>query len=201
MKKKMVIQMFLAILALSLFFFTYYYKNPQHQLDSNLNTDTVTDTDKIDSTIKSTHKTSSIIENAKYTGSNNRGSFFEINANLAEVTNVEPNLSYMKKVKAVIKLIDGRAILIESDRAIYNRLTNDTNFMENVLITDEENKIACDNLDLYISKNLITAYNNVKYDSLNGFLLADKVDIDILKKEAKIFMFDPKNNVKLRYKN
>ena len=201
MKKKMVIQMFLAILALSLFFFTYYYKNPQHQLDSNLNTDTVTDTDKIDSTIKSTHKTSSIIENAKYTGSNNRGSFFEINANLAEVTNVEPNLSYMKKVKAVIKLIDGRVILIESDRAIYNRLTNDTNFMENVLITDEENKIACDNLDLYISKNLITAYNNVKYDSLNGFLLADKVDIDILKKEAKIFMFDPKNNVKLRYKN
>ena len=201
MKKKMVIQMFLAILALSLFFFTYYYKNPQRQLDSNLNTDTVTDTDKIDSTIKSTRKTSSIIENAKYTGSNNRGSFFEINASLAEITNVEPNLSYMKKVKAVIKLIDGRAILIESDRAIYNRLTNDINFMENVSITDEENKIACDNLDLYISKNLITAYNNVKYDSLNGFLLADKVDIDILKKEAKIFMFDPKNNVKLRYKN
>ena len=150
MKKKMVIQMFLAILALSLFFFTYYYKNPQHQLDSNLNTDT--DTDKIDSAIKSTRKTSSIIENAKYTGSNNRGSFFEINASLAEITNVEPNLSYMKKVKAVIKLIDGRVILIESDRAIYNRLTNDTNFMENVLITDEENKIACDNLDLYISK-------------------------------------------------
>ena len=189
--------MFLAILALSLFFFTYYYKNPQRQLDSNLNTDT----DKINSTIKSTRKTSSIIENAKYTGSNNKGAFFEINASLAEITNVEPNLSYMKKVKAVIKLIDGRVILIESDRAIYNRLTNDTNFMENVLITDEENKIACDNLDLYISKNLITAYNNVKYDSLNGFLLADKVDIDILKKEAKIFMFDPKNNVKLRYKN
>ena len=153
MKKKMVIQMFLAILALSLFFFTYYYQNPQRQLDSNLNTDT--DTDKIDSTIKSTRKTSSIIENAKYTGSNNRGAFFEINASLAEITNVEPNLSYMKKVKAVIKLIDGRVILIESDRAIYNRLTNDTNFMENVSITDEENKIACDNLDLYISKNLI----------------------------------------------
>ena len=201
MKKKMVIQMFLAILALSLFFFTYYYKNPQRQLDSNLNTDAVTDTDKIDSTVKSTRKTSSIIENAKYTGSNNRGSFFEINASLAEITNFEPNLSYMKKVKAVIKLIDGRVILIESDRAIYNRLTNDTNFMENVSITDEENKIACDNLDLYISKNLITAYNNVKYNSLNGFLLADKVDIDIFKKEAKIFMFDPKNNVKLRYKN
>ena len=142
MKKKMVIQMFLAILALSLFFFTYYYKNPQRQLDSNLNTDTVTDTDKIDSTIKSTRKTSSIIENAKFTGSNNKGAFFEINAGLAEITNVEPNLSYMKKVKAVIKLIDGRVILIESDRAIYNRLTNDTNFMENVLITDEDNKIT-----------------------------------------------------------
>ena len=199
MKKKIAIQLFLAIVAFLLIFFTYYNKNPLDQFDSDIHANK--DADKIENIIKSTKKTTNIIENANYTGSNNRGSFFEINAGTAEVVDDEPNLSFMKKVKAVIKLMDGRIIIIEADKAIYNKLTNDTNFMENVSIADDEEKITCDNLDLYISKNLITAYNNVKYDSLNGFLLADKVDIDILKKEAKIFMYDQRNNVKLRYKN
>jgi len=52
-----------------------------------------------------------------------------------------------------------------------------------------------------MSKNLITAYNNVKYNGMKGFLIADKVDIDILKNEANIFMFDKKNKVQVKYKN
>ena len=201
MKRKTAIQLFLATVAFLLIFFTYYNKTPLDQLDSNIDADKENGKDKIENTIKSTEKTTNIIENAKYTGSNNRGAFFEINAGTAEAVADKPDLSFMKEVKATIKMPDGRFIIIVSDRATYNKLTNDTNFIGNVSITDAEDKITCDNLDLHISKNLITAYNNVKYDSLSGFLLADKVDIDILKKEAKIFMYDQKNNVKLRYKN
>jgi len=36
---------------------------------------------------------------------------------------------------------------------------------------------------------------------MKGFLIADKVDIDILKNEANIFMFDKKNKVQVKYKN
>ena len=56
-----------------------------------------------------------------------------------------------------------------------------------------------------MSKNLITAYNNlnVKYNSIEGtgFLFADKVDLDILKNEANVFMFKKNDKVRVKYKN
>ena len=52
-----------------------------------------------------------------------------------------------------------------------------------------------------MSKNFISAYNNVKYNGINGLLVADKVNIDILKNEADIFMFEKKDKVRVKYKN
>ena len=54
-----------------------------------------------------------------------------------------------------------------------------------------------------MSKNLITAYNSVKYkNSKNSYVLADKIDIDMMTEEANIYMFDKKNDrVKVKYRN
>ena len=56
-----------------------------------------------------------------------------------------------------------------------------------------------------MSKNLITAYNNlnVKYNDKDGlgFLIADRVDVDILKNEVNVFMFEKNNKVRIKYKN
>ena len=52
-----------------------------------------------------------------------------------------------------------------------------------------------------MSKNLISVYNNVEYNGNEGFLIADKVDIDILKNEAEIFMFKKNDRVQIKYKN
>jgi hypothetical protein len=52
-----------------------------------------------------------------------------------------------------------------------------------------------------MSKNLITAYNNVRYNGIKGFLVADKVDMDILNNEANIFMFEKNDKVRVKYKN
>ena len=77
MKRKTAIQLFLATVAFLLIFFTYYNKTPLDQLDSNIDADKENGKDKIENTIKSTEKTTNIIENAKYTGSNNRGAFLK----------------------------------------------------------------------------------------------------------------------------
>ena len=88
---------------------------------------------------------------------------------------------------------------------MYNRATNDTEFWGNVEATEQDNIITSDNLDLFMSKNLITAYNNlnVKYNNMDGlgFLIADKVNIDILKNEVNIFMFEKDSKVQVKYKN
>ena len=185
MKKNKIIQFSLVTVGIILFFFTYYSGNK----------DKIADVDKnisIGEVGTLTEETSNIIKNANYIGTNNRGIFFELNAAIAEVKYDEPNISQLQDVFVVIKLRDLRTIHIQSDKARFNKISNDCEFFGNVKITDQDNVITSDNLDLYMSKNLITAYNNVKYNGMKGFLIADKVEIDILKNEANIFMFDKK---------
>ena len=134
-------------------------------------------------------------------GTNNKGTLFEINAALAEIKYDEPNLSQLQDVFVVIKMKDSRIIHIRSDRAVFNKISNDCEFFGHVKITEQGNIITSDNLDLYMSKNLITAYNNVNYNGIKGLLIADKVDIDILKNEANIFMFGKNDKVRVKYKN
>ena len=174
-----------------LFFFTY-YSGDKKKVDENI---------LKEETVNLTAETSNIIENVNYVGTDNKGTFFELNAAIAEIKQDAPNISQLQDVYVVIKLNDMRTIHIRSDKAIFNKTSNDCEFFENVKVTEQDNIITSDNLDLYMSKNLITVYNNVKYDGMKGFLIADKMDIDILKNEANIFMFDKKNKVQVKYKN
>ena len=194
MKKNKIIQFSLVIAGIILFFFTY------HSSDK----DKVADIDKnilIDDADKLTGKTSSIIENVNYIGTNNKGTFFELNAAIAKVKQNEPNISLLQDVFAIIKLNNLRTIHIRSDKATFNKISNDCEFFGNVKITEQDNIITSDNLDLFMSKNLVTVYNNVEYNGKKGFLIADKVEIDILKNEANIFMFEKDGKVRVNYKN
>ena len=194
MKKNKIIQFSLVTVGIILFFFTYYSGNKDKIADIDKKT-SIGEVDEL------TEETSSIIKNANYIGTDNRGTFFELNAAIAEIKLDDPNVSHLQDVLVVIKLKDLRTIHIQSDKAIFNKISNDCEFFGHVKITEQDNVITSDNLDLYMSKNLITAYNNVKYNGIKGLLIADKVDIDILKNEANIFMFDKKNKVQVKYKN
>jgi LPS export ABC transporter protein LptC len=193
-KKNRVIQFSLVIAIIILFFTTYYSSDK----------DKIADADKNDSTEnanKLTEKTSNIIENVNYTGTNNRGTFFELNAAIAEQKYNEPNLSRLQDVFVVIRLKNLRTIHIQSDKAVFNKISNDCEFFENVKITEQDNVITSDNLDFYNSKNFLQAYNNVEYSGMKVALIADKVDVDLLKNEANIFMFKKNDKVKIKYKN
>ena len=194
MKKNRVIQFSLVIAIIILFFTTYYSGDKDKIVDAN----------KISSTenaSKLKEESSNIIENANYTGTNNRGTFFELNAAIAEIKHDEPNLSRLQDVFVVIRLKNLRTIHIQSDKAVFNKISNDCKFFGNVKITEQDNVITSDNLDFYNSKNLLQAYNNVEYSGMKGALIADKVDVDLLKNEANIFMFKKNDKVKVKYKN
>ena len=174
------------------------------QLEHGMEQKKIVDADQnieIEKVSKLTEKISNVLENVNYNGSDGRGTFFNLNASLAEIPIDKPNLSNMKVVNAVIRVKNGTEIHIKSDFCVYDRSTNDAQFTGNVLVTEANNQITSDNLDLMMSNNLITIYNNVKYKSEKGFLIADKVDIDILKNESNIFMFGKKDKVQVKYKN
>ena len=194
MKKNRVIQFSLLIAIIILFFITYYYGDKDKIVDANKNSST-------ENASKLTEETSNIIENVNYTGTNNRGTFFELNAAIAEIKYDEPNLSRLQDVFVVIRLRNLRTIHIQSDKAVFDKITNDCEFFGNVKITEQDNIITSDNLDFYNSKNFLQAYNNVKYNGMKGDLIADKMDVDLLKNEANIFMFKKNYKVKAKYKN
>ena len=194
MKKNRVIQFSLVIAIIILFFTTYYSGDKDKIVDANKNSST-------ENASKLTEETSNIIENVNYTGTNNRGTFFELNAAIAELKYDEPNLSRLQDVFVVIRLRNLRTIHIQSDKAVFNKISNDCEFFGNVKITEQDNVITSDNLDFYNSKNFLQAYNNVEYSGMKGALIADKVDVDLLKNEANIFMFKKNDKVKVKYKN
>lgn len=194
MKKNRVIQFSLVIAIIILFFTTYYSGDKDKIVDANKNSST-------ENASKLTEETSNIIENVNYTGTNNRGTFFELNAAIAEIKQDEPNLSQLQDVFVVIRLRNLRTIHIQSDKAVFNKISNDCEFFGNVKITEQDNVITSDNLDFYNSKNFLQAYNNVEYSGMKGTLIADKVDVDLLKNEANIFMFKKNDKVKVKYKN
>ena len=194
MKKNRVIQFSLVIAIIILFFTTYYSGDKDKVVDADKNSST-------ENASKLTEETSNIIENVNYTGTNNRGTFFELNAAIAEIKHDEPNLSRLQEVFVVIRLRNLRTIHIQSDKAIFNKISNDCEFFGNVKITEQDNVITSDNLDFYHSKNFLQAYNNVEYSGMKGTLIADKVDVDLLKNEANIFMFKKNDKVKAKYKN
>ncbi|MBO6493816.1 MAG: LPS export ABC transporter periplasmic protein LptC [Pelagibacteraceae bacterium] len=194
MKKNRVIQFSLVIAIIILFFTTYYSSDKDKIADADKNGST-------ENANKLTEKISNIIENVNYTGTNNRGTFFELNAAIAEKKHDEPNLSRLQDVFVVIRLKNLRTIHIQSDKAVFNKISNDCEFFGNVKITEQDNVITSDNLDFYNSKNFLQAYNNVKYSGMKGALIADKVDVDLLKNEANIFMFKKNDKVKVKYKN
>ena len=194
MKKNRVIQFFLVIAIIILFFTTYYSGDKDEIIDANKNSST-------ENVSKLTKETSNIIEDANYAGSNNKGTFFEINSAIAEVKRDEPNLSRLQDVFVVIRLRNLRIIHIEADTGIFNKVTNDSEFFGNVKITEQDNIITSDNLDFYNSKNLLQVYNNVTYTGNKGDLIADQMLVDLLNNEANIFMFEKGDKVKAKYKN
>ena len=194
MKKNRVIQFSLVIAIIILFFTTYYPGNKDKIIDANKNSST-------ENASKLTEEISNIIEDVNYAGSNNKGTFFELNAAIAEIKHDEPNLSRLQDVFVVIRLRNLRIIHIEADVGIFNKATNDSEFFGNVKITEQDNVITCDNLDFYNSKNLLQAYNNVTYTGKKGDLIADQVLVDLLNNEANIFMFEKGDKVKAKYKN
>ena len=140
---------------------------------------------------------SNLIENIKYTSVDKEGNGYIITSKTGELDYNQPELILMKNVIATINLHNSVPIIISADNAIYNNINYDTNFYENVVVTYNDHFISSDNLDLIFENNLATISNNIIYKNLNTKLQADKVEIDLITKNSKIFMNDKTKKIKI----
>jgi len=190
MQKKLFLQIFLLliILLISITFFIIYFGNniADRPLDNNK--------------IKSDNlpkKESNLIYNIQYLSKDKEGNSYIINSKFGEVDGDKQEIVYLKKVTATISLKNSELINIYADNAVYNNINYNTNFYENVSVVYSEHHITSDNLDLDFKKNLATIFNNISYKNLNTKLQADKIEIDLITKNSKIFMFNKSEKVKI----
>tara|TARA_B110000495_G_scaffold93222_1_gene80579 strand:- start:2023 stop:2346 length:324 start_codon:yes stop_codon:yes gene_type:complete len=103
----------------------------------------------------------------------------------------------MKNVKAIITDVKQNQIVITSISAKYNSGNRETNFIGNVFLAFADNTIKSENLDLLFEKNLLYISNEIVYKNSNIMLEADKLELEILSKDIKIYMHDKNQKIQI----
>ena len=189
MKKKKIVKIFLISVFLTILIAYIYYKF----YESNK-------AQIVEREISDPVYNSNIIKDVEYTTKDKDGNEYFIKAKEGEIDFSNSNIIFLKKVFALVKLIDSDEVTIVSDFGKYNSENYDTIFSKNVIINYLDNKITGDYLDFSIEKNSMVISKNVIYSNLKNILKADVIETNIKTKDTKIFMYEQQKKVNLRSK-
>ncbi len=145
--------------------------------------------------IKTDKKEKNIIEKINYISIDAEGNEYILSADHGKESIENPDIIILEKVVGKIKLKGKSDIEIKSDFAIYNSITFDTKFYENVLGSFDDSKISSDNLDLFFKNNKAKMYNNIKYLDKNTDANADEISFNLLNGDVNIKMFDKNQKI------
>jgi len=193
MKKKVLLQLilFLTVLVISIIFFkTYFVDDKITQVQEN----------ELTENASTELGNKNIIHDIEYISEDNRGNKYIITSEFSEVDENIPELVLMKNVKATLSRLNSNPIIIYAENALYDGGSHNTQFFTNVFVKYDDQNISSNNLDLIVEENFIKIFNNVIYSNLNTKLLADKIEIDIITKNSKIYMNNDPDMVKITKK-
>ena len=184
MNKKTIVQITLfLILSFIVFFFYYEYFFLKKKI-INL--------PKLNLNIKVIETEGNLIKNLEYLSTDKNGNKYLITSEYGEISSTNDNIILMTGVIAKIDFFKKDTVYLSSDFAKYDILSLDTNFNKNVTLEYTDHKINSQNVDLSFKKNFAWVYNNIVYKSPTNQLFADRLEIDLLTKNSKVFMYDNK---------
>ena len=137
--------------------------------------------------------------NIEYNSSDNEGNTFYINAQRALISseNQKNNDINLEGVVSIINLKNRGIINIYSNKAIYNKISNNTLFFDDVKIEYLDNKISSQNLDVIFTEKISKVYNDVVFKNNKLNLITDKILIDMITGDVKLEMKNNYEKVKL----
>jgi len=184
MNKKITVQIILFFILLIIIFFFYYEY-------FFLKKETVNITNQ-NQNIGVFDSKSNLIKNLEYLSTDKNGNKYLITAKYGEISNTNDSIILMKNVIAQIDFFKRDTVYVTSDFAKYNTLNFETNFHKNVIMKYVGHEINSENVDLSFKENFALVYNNIVYKSSANQLFADRLEIDLLTKDSKVFMHDNK---------
>ena len=136
----------------------------------------------------------------EYSGFDLTGNRYVLKAEKATFKTKRPELINMETVVAKFYLKDSTVLTVVSDEGLYNNITFDMGFSENVLADYLTHKIFSDSLSYSSSNAKLIATGNVHGESIDkGEFNADNVEYDLTNKTLNFSMFASKRvNVKLK---
>lgn len=197
MTKKTTIQfvLFLIIIFILIITFFKYFNKPQKEAFLK------NKKESISQELDSKNQKSNIIENIEYLATDSLGNRYVIKAESGYLDDADSKLIIMNGANAEIIFANSEKIYIESSSAIYNTLSFDTQFKGNIKIIYGLHKINCEKSELIFSENLAKLYDNIIYENIDTKLFADKMEIDLITKDTKVYMNDANAKVKIIHKN
>ena len=112
----------------------------------------------------------------------------------AFITKNKPNLIQLNVVNSFTTLKDGSVLNIKSDKAIYNKKTNNIKYYQNVLMTNKDKIITSDVANFFSNKNLIKL-ERVKYKDEKNLIKGDIVEFNTKTNNLEIHMKNKKDKV------
>ena len=183
MFKKLFIQSILFIFVLLVTVGTYYKYIKQ---ENNIN-------DQLSFDKELLKESDNLIKDISYESTDDKGRKYIIKSDYGEISKKNFEIIIMTNVNAMIILEDETIIFISADNAEYNNTSNNTLFDNDVNLKFLEHKLNSNNLNIFFEKNLLEAYGDLVYENSQIRMHADRLEIDLLSKNSKIYNLDDSN--------
>tara|TARA_B110000259_G_scaffold186392_1_gene237493 strand:+ start:124 stop:726 length:603 start_codon:yes stop_codon:yes gene_type:complete len=195
MQKKIFLQigLFFVALIITLITFNKYFDKSVKKLSTDSQN---TSKQKINN-----ENTNNIIKNIYYISNDNADNVYEIMSDLGEIDINNPSIILMTDVTAKISFVNSEPIIITSKYAKYNNENYETIFNENISVNYENHNIRAEGMTLSMEENLAILNKDIFYNNSDIELIADRVEIDLMTKESKIFMDNSHKKVQITGKD
>ena len=191
-KNLLTAQLILFALGILIIFFTYYNREQTSQII------TLENKKKIDNTLTTQDENDGdIFYNIQYSGIDLSGNRYILNAKEAINNNIDPELVTMKFVEVNFYFKDDTVLNVLSDKGVYNNITLDMLFENNVRAYYEGSELIADKANFSNLNSYLEVSENVTVTDKRGVVAADKLLFNIKKQQLDIISF---NNNKINAK-
>ena len=195
MNKKIFIQLFLFLIV---FFICFYaYKNFFNNTKIKETTKPIIN--KYKDPISPSEK--NIITKLNYSVRDLNDNEYVVLASYGEFDEKRSGLILMTNVNGTITIKNKEPIVINATKALYDELNHNTKFFGGVIVNYMNHEIVSDKLNLSFDKKIAILSDNIIYKNMNTKLQADRIDIDLISKESKIYMNEKSDKVKIKSLN
>ena len=200
MKKKIIISGSFIIFFFSLLVYYYFKSNNEKKLIEKKKKIELVKTESIENNEEEI-RSLNIIQDVSYSAKDTKGNEYFVKASEGTIDQNYDNFIFLKSVNATINLENYKLIEISSDFGKYNTDNYDTIFSKNVIIKYLDNIIKGGYLDFSWGKNLMIISKNVVLENNQSSLQADVIEVNIEKKDIKIFMYEENKKVNIKSLN